>query len=245
MKIDLGSGINLDLVEVPAGSFLMGSPESERERFGGEGPQHLVHLESFWMGKYPVTQAQWRQVVSSVPAFDRELDPDPSRFKGGDLPVEQVNWDSAREFCRRLSYYAAPRAFRLPSEAQWEYACRAGTTTPFCFGEALTPDLANYRKSGTTPVGMFPGNPWGLHDLHGNVWEWCEDDWHDSYNGAPTDGSAWLDEACVKADRLLRGGSWHHFSGYCRSASRLDCPRVNRYDDVGFRVVAWHPAIGG
>jgi formylglycine-generating enzyme required for sulfatase activity len=163
--------------------------------------------------------------------------------------VEQVSWHDAMEFCRRLSQRFG-RVFSLPSEAQWEYACRAGTTTPFAFGPTLSPELANYdatvsyangpkgeKRGETTPVGGFPANAWGLQDMHGTVWEWCLDHWHDSYAGAPTDGRARLSSAGEDATRLLRGGSWYHDPGDCRSAYR-DRSRPGVADDlVGFRVV--------
>ena len=155
------------------------------------------------MSKYPITQEQWRS-VAGLPQVKRELKLDPSRFKGDILPVEQVSWLDALEFCRRLSNQAG-REYRLPSESEWEYACRAGTTTPFHYGETITTELVNYNgeypycdapkgenRKKTTPVGQFPANAFGLYDMHGNVWEWCADDWHDSYEGAPKDGSVWI-----------------------------------------------------
>jgi formylglycine-generating enzyme required for sulfatase activity len=192
----------LTMVPIPAGRFLMGSPKKEEGRDSDEGPQHEVTLQGFWMGQTPITQAQWRE-VAGWPKVERDLAPDPSHFKGDDRPVEQVNWHEAIEFCRRLSARTG-KNYTLPSEAQWEYACRAGTTTPFHFGDTISTELANYGgvhaygdgpagkyREQTTDVASFPASPWGLHDMHGNVWEWCLDDWHDSYEGAPQDGSAW------------------------------------------------------
>ncbi|AUT00751.1 hypothetical protein CLI64_10265 [Nostoc sp. CENA543] len=244
----LDHGINLEMVAIPGGQFLMGSPESEEKRDSDESPQHHVKIQPFFMGKFPVTQAQWR-VVAAWDKVNIDLDPDPSRFKGNNRPVECVSWDHAVEFCHRLSR-RTNKTYRLPSEAEWEYACRAGTTAPFCFGETLTTDLANYdgnftygagskgeyRKQ-TTDVGSFPANLFGLYDLHGNIYEWCEDVWHDNYNGAPNDGSAWVNNKDEDARRLLRGGSWYGLPWYCRSANRVRYARGNRYDDVGFRVV--------
>ncbi|NEO78731.1 MAG: formylglycine-generating enzyme family protein [Moorea sp. SIO4G3] len=267
---DLGNGITLDMVAIPSGTFVMGSPETEEGHSNDESPQHLVTLKSFFMGKYPVTQAQW-QAVAALPQVKTELEPDPSRFKGEDLPVEQVSWYDAVEFCERLSQYTK-RPYRLPSEAEWEYACRAGTTTPFHFGETITTEYANYRGTDdeqgrwkgsygngplgiyprqTTPVGSFGvGNDFGLYDMHGNVWEWCADHWHDNYEDAPKDGSAWLDDNhndnYNENKRLLRGSSWNYNPVSCRSGSRFNCYPALRRDvgNIGFRVVcgcAWTP----
>ncbi|KPQ32126.1 MAG: Formylglycine-generating enzyme, required for sulfatase activity, contains SUMF1/FGE domain [Phormidesmis priestleyi Ana] len=248
---------SLEMMRIPAGSFLMGSPDNELERFPDEGTQHKVALSQFFMAKYPITQAQWRG-VAAMPQVKRELNPEPSNFKGELLPVEQVSWYEAVEFCDRLTIYT-DRQYRLPTEAEWEYACRAGTTTPFHFGETITTDLANYcgedRKIGetdysgsygagpngeyrqkTTLVDQFDvANAFGLCDMHGNVWEWCQDHWHKNYEGAPTDGSAWLtnDE---EANRVLRGGSWSSYPWDCRSAYRFNATPVNRHFKVGFRV---------
>ncbi len=244
---ELAEGIAITMIEIPAGEFLMGSPEREKERHKSEGPQHRVTLPSFFLGQTPVTQAQW-QVVAGWPKVERDLNLDPANFKGATRPVEQVSWEEAMEFCRRLSQ-RTKREYSLPSEAQWEVACRAGTTTPFAFGETLTPDLANYdgnstygtgpkgnyRKE-TSAVGSFPANAWGLQDMHGNVWEWCLDTWHDSYNGAPTDGRPWGTSG-DKGAKLLRGGSWLNFPWNCRSAYRLPVLPVDADDSVGFRVV--------
>jgi formylglycine-generating enzyme required for sulfatase activity len=246
---DLGNGVVLEMVQIPAGTFLMGSPETELERSNSEGPQHTVTLPTFFMGKYPVTQAQWR-AVAALPQVDRKLDPDPSYFKGDNRPAEGVSWYEAVEFCARLSAHTG-REYRLPSEAEWEYACRAGTETSFHFGETITTDLANYNGNytygpgpkgtypkETTPVGSFQvANAFGLYDLHGNVWEWCADHWHDSYEGAPTDGSAWLTEN-ENQYRLLRGGSWILPPSLCRSAFRLRPLPGLRNDSYGFRVAS-------
>jgi len=194
----------IPLALIPAGRFLMGSPANEPGRSEVEGPQHEVKMGAFWMAKTPITQAQWRE-VASWPKINLDLKPDPSRFKGDNRPVEQVSWLDAIEFCNRLSQRTG-KNYTLPSEAQWEYACRAGTTTPFYFGATISAEVANYDGNytynqgdrgiyceQTTDVASFPANPWGLYDMHGNVWEWCLDDWHDSYEGAPADGSAWED----------------------------------------------------
>jgi formylglycine-generating enzyme required for sulfatase activity len=244
----LGNNIALEMVHIPGGKFLMGAPSGEKDSRNSQRPQHQVNVPPFWMGKYPVTQAQWR-AVASLPRVEQELEPDPSKFKGNDHPVEQVSWLDAVEFCQRLSR-AIGKDYRLPSEAEWEYACRARTTTPFYFGETITTDIANYdgnytyaqeqkgqyRKK-TTPVGSFPPNGFGLYDLHGNVWEWCADNWHNNYEGAPTDGRAWLDKN-ENQYQVLRGGSWNYFPDNCRSAYRYyDIRRrVNINYNIGFRV---------
>jgi formylglycine-generating enzyme required for sulfatase activity len=255
----------------------MGSPETEPERRDSEGPQHLVQLQGFFMSQTPITQAQWREVAGwqerPGERWGRELKTDPSRFQSNEgqgekkvrllegesntdnRPVEQVSWLDAIEFCHRLSKRTG-RAYTLPSEAQWEYACRAGTTTPFHFGDTISPELANYDGNyayadgpkgiyceQTTPVGMFPANAWGLHAMHGDVWEWCLDEWHEGYEGAPTDGRAWVDgtegdkSKETKKTRLLRGGSWDNNPRFCRSACRHLARPVDARYGVGFRVV--------
>lgn len=248
---DLGNGVKLTLMLIPAGEFMMGAPEDGPESNDWERPQHRVQLSSFLLGRYLVTQAQWGVVAGYERVED--LDPDPSEFKGDNRPVEQVSWDDAQEFCQRLSAKTG-KVYCLPSEAQWEYACRAGTETPFHFGEAIWPDLANYdtersyngsptakRRGETTEVGSFPANDWGLHDMHGNVLEWCEDDYHSSYEGAPDDGSAWIDSDRTETRRVLRGGSWNYHPRNCRSAYRLNNPRDYRNYDFGFRVCCVPP----
>jgi formylglycine-generating enzyme required for sulfatase activity len=261
---DLGNGITLDMVLIPGDSFLMGSPEDELERSDSESPQHSVNIQQFFMGKYPVTQAQWR-AVAALPEINRKLEPDPSSFKEDKRPVETVSWYDAVEFCSRLTVQTK-RQYSLPSESEWEYACRAGTTTPFHFGETITTDLANYdgtddkdgKWSGsygrgpkgiyrqeTTVVGSFGvANAFGLYDMHGNVWEWCLDDWHDNYEGAPTDGSAWFDKNDNLSQKqgyaVLRGGSWVDNPIVCRSASRYvigGAERDSFFNIIGFRVV--------
>ena len=243
---DLGNGISLELVEIPGGEFWMGAPEGEEESNWWERPRHKVRVSPFLMGKYPVTQAQWR-ALASLPEVERELDLDPSYFKGDNRPVEMVSWDDAREFCKRLARETG-NDYQLPSEAEWEYACRAGTTTPYHFGKTISPSLANYiqaARGGTTPVGRFQvANAFGLYDMHGQVFEWCEDDWHDDYEGAPTDGSAWIRRGGLWGWSkgagnifVLRGGSWDADPLDCRSAVRVDYTRDDRNFNIGFRVV--------
>jgi formylglycine-generating enzyme required for sulfatase activity/uncharacterized caspase-like protein len=261
---DLGNGVSLEMVKIPGGRFQMGSPDTEAERMDREGPQHYVDVPEFFMGKYVVTQGQWKAIASRTDLkVQLDLKTEPSYFKEPykdidrwNRPVEQVSWFEAVEFCKRLSKLTG-RNYRLPSEAEWEYACRAGTTTPFHFGETINTELANYRgtdnkernwsgsygdgpkgeyREQTTPVGQFPANAFGLYDMHGNVWEWCADEWHDNYAGAPTDGSIWLNGNKDKSP--LRGGSWDDLPTYCRSAFRI---YFNRRDDhyyiIGFRLV--------
>ncbi len=252
MKENLGNGVSLEMVKIPAGRFLMGSPETEAEREDNEGPQHYVDVPEFFMGKYPVTQAQWEAVMGKHNFWQVIMrtrnENNPSYFKGANRPVEKISWNDATEFCQKLSRITGKK-YSLPSESKWEYACRAGTTTPFYFGETITSELVNfngnytyadalkgkYRKE-TTNVGSFPPNAFGLYDMHGNVWEWCADDWHDNYSGAPTDGSAWLDGN--KNLSLLRGGSWYFDPNLSRSAYRFDSDRrdIHKYF-IGFRVV--------
>ena len=241
----------IELVHIPAGTFLMGLAEGEVDYKNYESPQHLVTVPEFLMGKYPVTQAQWRAVATGLPKIEHDLDPDPSYFTGDTHPVEQVNWYEAVEFCNRLSQ-AAGREYRLPSEAEREYACRAGTTTPFHFGETITTDLANYDGSypynnyglrgeyrgQATPVGSFPPNGFGLYDMHGNVWEWCQDVWHDNYEDAPTDGSAWDGDG---VERVLRGGSWDSSARGASSAKRGWYTPYFRLNNTGFRVCCSAP----
>ncbi len=253
----LDNAVDLDMVLVPEGSFLMGSPENEPERYDDESPQYSVTVAAFCMGKYPITQAQWR-VIAKLPQVNRELDLNPSNYKGDDRPVETVSWHDATEFCHRLAHHTT-RPYRLPSEAEWEYACRAKTITPFYFGNTITPDLANYdwdksygktqitakKKDfeGTTPVGQFElANGFGLYDMHGNVWEWCQDHWHSNYIDPPVDGSAWINfEAEEDASRVLRGGSWTDNPRLCRSATRYYDAAGGRDFNFGFRVVCSPP----
>jgi formylglycine-generating enzyme required for sulfatase activity/RES domain-containing protein len=243
----LGGAVALEMVPIPAGEFLMGSPEDEEERANNEGPQHRVRLAPFSMARTPITQAQWRQVARWQPApgelpWERELNPDPSFCQSGRSeddrrPVERVSWFDAQEFCHRLSRRTG-RTYTLPSEAQWEYACRAGTTTAYAFGASLSQRQANIAGSGTTAVGSYPANAWGLHDMHGNVWEWCTDLWHPNYRDAPDDGRPWMDpipDPLMR--RLLRGGSWLNNPRNCRSAYRAHFQPVNANFYVGFRVV--------
>jgi formylglycine-generating enzyme required for sulfatase activity/uncharacterized caspase-like protein len=255
--------INLDFANIPSGKFMMGMPASERKialenllkyeqkREDAEKwldwstPQHEVKVPSFLMGKYAVTNAQWKAIMGTKPSEKLDV-----KFQGENQPVINVSWDDAKEFCKRLSE-KIKKNVRLPSEAEWEYACRAGTTTAFHFGETITPELVNYNGNypyGDAPKGeyrektvdvnfdKFSPNAWGLYQMHGNVWEWCEDVWHENYNGAPTDGSAWLKDG-EQNKHIVRGGSWYDFAYNCRSAGRIRIDADSRNINLGFRVV--------
>ncbi|MBG1262578.1 SUMF1/EgtB/PvdO family nonheme iron enzyme [Nostoc commune] len=235
---DLGNGVTLEMVQIPGGTFMMGSPKAEAERDEDESPQHQVKVPGFFMGKYEITQVQYQAIMDS----------NPSKFKGEKRPVERVSWDDAVKFCKELSDKTG-KTYRLPSEAEWEYACRAGTKTPFYFGEKITTELVNFAGNKTKPVGSFPPNSFGLYDMHGNVWELCKDVYNDNYIDAPTNGSPWLNDKNYNM-KLMRGGGWFYTtltfgntilfgnSEYCRSASRQRIVRAYRAPDVGFRVVA-------
>jgi formylglycine-generating enzyme required for sulfatase activity len=241
----LGNDVELEMVAISGGTFTMGSPSSEKDSRDSERPQHKVKVREFFIGKYPVTQAEWR-VVAGWSKIERDLNPNPSCFKGDNRPVEQVSWYDAVEFCQRLSKKTG-KQYSLPSEAQWEYACRAGTTTPFYFGETITTELVNYDgnysygngpkgeyREETTPVGSFPPNTFGLYDMHGNVWEWCADSWQNNYQGAPKDDRPWL----VKDNDnrySLRGGSWYYLP--------RDCLSAYRYGNIGCRVASVGPGF--
>jgi formylglycine-generating enzyme required for sulfatase activity len=248
---DLGGGVKLEMVYLPPGKFVMGAPNNEEGSSPAEKPQHIVTVPSFYLGKYLVTQEQYAVIMGKNPAYRT----------GTQLPVERVSWHDAREFCSRLSTKTG-RTYRLPSEAEWEYACRAGTNTAFYCGETIDNSLANYRARGsqidrpvasakqtkgqaetftekTSPVGKFPANRFGLYDMHGNVWEWCEDIWHESYLGAPTNGIAWVGDS---DKRVLRGGSWHNYARSCRSALRFKWAAENSNYYIGFRVVCEYEA---
>ena len=260
--------LKMKMYKIPAAVFLMGTSDKEapavRKEYnryfkGGEDwvkteqPQHRVEVPPFYMGKFTITQAQWR-IVAGWEKVERELDPNPSYFKdkpdSDQRPVEKINWRDAQEFCARLSVKTG-RAYRLPTEAEWEYACRAGTTTPFAFGETITSEFVNYNgeypygkaKKGkyhgeTVPVGSLGvANSFGLFDMHGNVWEWCEDDWVNNYNDAPDDGSARKLSGKDSTLKLLRGGSYLNLARDCRSACRVNLVASDIGPDVGLRVV--------
>ncbi|MCI0389645.1 MAG: SUMF1/EgtB/PvdO family nonheme iron enzyme [Acidobacteria bacterium] len=217
----------IEMVLVPGGSFLMGSPESENGHSDKEKPRHSVTLRDFHIGKYEVTQAQWRAVMGG----------NPSHFKGDDLPVENVSWNDAKDFCRRLSEMTGAK-YRLPTEAEWEYACRAKTDSAYAGALDAMAWYGNILDVKTYPVGRKQPNAFGIYDMHGNVWEWCEDDWHKSYENAPSDGSAWVDQPKRGAYRVVRGGDWNDNAVKCRSANRsADAPGNRLAAFLGFRIV--------
>jgi formylglycine-generating enzyme required for sulfatase activity len=222
--------IDMEFVLIQPGEFDMGSTANEIDRYDDEGPVHHVTIsEAFYLGKYEVTQKQWYEVIGDNPSY----------FKGDDLPVEMVSWDDVQEFIKKLNEIENTDKYRLPTEAEWEYAARAGTTTRYSFGDddSKLGEYAWYRENSedkTHPVGKKGANPWGLYDMHGNVWEWVQDEWHDTYDGAPVDGSAWEDG--VGAIRVSRGGSWISDAGRCRSARCFYAPGF-RGLNLGFRLL--------
>lgn len=243
----LPGGVMLDMIAIPAGSFLMGTATEDIEQvlrletwfkrslvskwLRPEMPQHRVNVPAFCISKTPITQEQWQAVMQT----------NPSQFSSPLRPVENVCWWDALEFCDRLSQLTG-KPYCLPTEAEWEYACRAGTQTLYSFGnrKQLLPSYAWYTwnaRNKTQQVGQKKPNAWGLHDLHGLVWEWCEDTWHESHNGAPTDGSAWSEEG-HPTKHVVRGGSWYSLADDCRCAYRFCFDASFRYPSIGLRVVA-------
>ncbi|MEM1254337.1 MAG: formylglycine-generating enzyme family protein [Cyanobacteria bacterium P01_H01_bin.21] len=234
----------LRMVKIPAGEFLMGSPLTEPQRQEQEGPQRLIQVPSFYMGAFAITQSQYERIVGNNPSYFT----DEQGENGGNFPVEQITWQDADAFCQHLSELTG-RKYRLPSEAEWEYACRAGATTPFCFGETLTTEIANFfadfsftenfeENYRNTPVAAdsFWPNAFGLYNMHGNVHEWCSDDYHDSYDGAPGNAKQWL-SGKSNDSKVMRGGSWFNDIPLCRSAARDKNSQIGRSNSFGFRVV--------
>lgn len=258
----ISNRLGMELVWIPSGKFLMGSSESEvdavtknakqydskadRKWFIRETPQHSVIIQKgFYLGKYEVTQGQWKTVMKKNPSY----------FKGDCLPVDSVSWGDAQKFLQRLNASNDGYTYRLPTEAEWEYACRAGTTTPFAFGETITsetvvhnanypfetvdkdfPFESNLNSLSSKPVGKSRPNAWEVYDMHGNLLEWCQDRAHDNYLGAPSNESAW--ESGTDKRRILRGGAWDSFAYGCRSAMRYRFAPETHSFNVGFRVVA-------
>ncbi|MBM3914324.1 MAG: formylglycine-generating enzyme family protein, partial [Sphingomonadales bacterium] len=234
-EIHFGDGLKLELVLIPAGTFMMGSPKTEQDRGSNEILHQVTISNPFYMGKYQVTQKEWQTVMGN----------NPSHFKGARLPVEQVSWDDAMAFCAKVKQQTG-QAIRLPTEAEWEYACRAGTTTPFHFGKELNGTQANCDGNSpygtttkgpylgkTSAVGSYPSNAWGLHDMHGNVWEWCSD-WYGEYPDIRTTDPQGPQKGDV---RVLRGGSWYGFPVRCRASYRSRGNPGNRLSYYGFRVI--------
>ena len=221
----------IEFVLIPAGEFEIGSSSKEEDRFPYECPVHKVAIEnSFYLGRSSVTQKQWKKIMGKNPSY----------FKGDDHPVEAVSWKEAHKFVKKLNEKEGIDKYRLPSEAEWEYACRAGAQTKYYFGndESELSEYAWYAENSggqTHPVGRKKQNPWGLNDMHGNVWEWVQDNWHENYNGSPPDGSAWEDEN--GSYRVSRGGSWYCDAGLCRSASRFKRNPDSHIGNLGFRLL--------
>ncbi|MEM9265788.1 MAG: SUMF1/EgtB/PvdO family nonheme iron enzyme [Cyanobacteria bacterium P01_F01_bin.13] len=250
----LGNGINLELVNIPQGVFWMGATNKEEGFLKDEEPQHKVTISNpFWMSKYAITQRQWK-TVASLQKVNIELNPDPSKFKGDERPVERVSWYEAIEFCHRLTKQTG-HLYRLPSESEWEYACRGNTKTPFYFGPIVIPTLANYNSNfayangptggyrrKTIQSGLFPPNTFGLYDMHGNVWEWCLDHEHNNYRRAPADGSAWIVNGNI-THRIARGGSWISHPKKCRAAARAIFGVNAQSEYIGFRIVSTDQAL--
>lgn len=234
LEHEISNSIGMDFVLIPAGQFYMGSDSTPIVAF--DDPLHEVNIgNDFYMGKYEVTQIQWETVMGTNPSY----------FKGDKLPVEQVSWNDAREFIRRLNKLENTDKYRLPTEAEWEYACKAGNNTDFSFTNEAT-DLDEYGWSDsygwcainanmTNPVGEKKANAWGLYDMHGNVWEWVQDSWHSNYENAPTDGTAWEEEN--SSDRVGKGGSWMDGPNYCKSAFRGSLDANSTSYVLGFRIV--------
>jgi formylglycine-generating enzyme required for sulfatase activity len=230
------------MIVLPADSFLMGSPPEERGRGSDEGPQRGVAVASFALGKTEVSFDEWDLCVSKGGCRHKPEAP----WGRGSLPVINVSWNDAKEYVAWLSTKTR-QPYRLPSEAEWEYAARAGSTTPYSWGKDIGKKNANCNGCGsrwdgkqTAPVASFPANAFGLHDMAGNVWEWVEDCWHDNYSGAPGKAwPAWQGGTCDR--RVLRGGSWDDGPGDVRSAYRLRFEPGDRYSDTGFRVARTLP----
>ncbi|MBM3860339.1 MAG: formylglycine-generating enzyme family protein [Verrucomicrobia bacterium] len=227
MTIELGDGVKMEFILIPTGSFRMGSDKRPDTK-----PMHRVEFtKPFYMGKYEVTQEQWEKVMGN----------NPSRFKDTKNPVDSVSWDDCQKFIAKLKEKMRGQTFRLPSEAEWEYACRAGSITDYCYGDKKDKlgDYAWFKdNSGQSshPVGQKKPNRWGLYDMHGNVSEWCQDAWHDTYKGAPTDGSAWIQAGAL--DGVHRGGHLTCLSGYLHSDYRYRYPHGARSSALGLRLVA-------
>lgn len=246
-KLDLGNQVFIEMISIPGGKVKLGTSDSERSP--DEEPLDVT-VKQFYMSRYPITQAQWRK-VAKLPTVNRELKDNPSTFGSSsitnvNLPVETISWEEAKEFCDRISEKFAGE-YRLPEEKEWEYACRAGTTTPFHFGETITPEVANYdcnyfyRSGQDAEPNKYQGktilvndieaaNQFGLEGMHGNVWEWCEDIYSETHEKA-------LNNTNSEGKRVIRGGAWNSFPQDCRSAKRNSRPQTVRINTIGFRIV--------
>lgn len=231
----------MQFVWIPGGCFLMGSPEDEPGRGGhgeGEGPLHEVCLEGFWMGKYEVTQGQWQQIMGENPSYHTA---EKVGMDTANHPVEMISWDAVQEFILKLNEKAGTNVFRLSSEAEWEYASRAGTQTAYSFGDDVT-TLREYAWFGENsggkshPVGQLKPNAYGLYDMHGNVYEWTADPWHSNYDGAPSGGRVWETER-ESSVRMIRSSSWKHPRGEQRCAYRRATSQSSYHQTIGFRLL--------
>jgi formylglycine-generating enzyme required for sulfatase activity len=219
-------GVTQRLRWIPPARFLMGSPSKEAGRWDDEGPVHEVQIaEGFWLFDTVCTEALWQAVMGKAPETPR----------GPMFPMSGVSWHDTQDFIAEVNAAVGHLELCLPSEAQWEYACRAGTQTRYSFSARITKKLVCFASDAPVAAGSLPPNPWGLREMHGNVWEWCEDVWHDDYRGAPADGSAWIGSDGGAASRVLRGGSWHYGARDVRSACRSRYDPGERDGSIGFR----------
>jgi formylglycine-generating enzyme required for sulfatase activity len=216
----------IQFMPIVSGDFIMGSPVAEKGRHPAEGPQHNVHIATFHMACFEVTQEQYTKIMGE----------NPSDIIGENCPVDGVSWDDAQGFIKKLNAINNTQ-YRLPSEAEWEYACRANTSTRFFFGDDINAEQVNYGgkiSCRNSPVGIHPPNRFGLYDMHGNVFEWCEDTWHGTYEGSPIDGTARIDKSTDH--KVYRGGAWNASAHFCRSAFRFHRPKTSSYYNIGFRL---------
>ncbi|MDX2248815.1 MAG: formylglycine-generating enzyme family protein [Bacteroidia bacterium] len=236
--IKLPNGFSFEMIFVEGGKFMMGSGENDSDAIFWEMPAHEVSMSAYYLGKYPVTQGLWKAVMGE--------ENNPSFFQGDLRPVEHISWDDAKKFIEKLNSVTG-LTFRLPSEAEWEFAARGGNKSKHTVysGSNRLEEVGWYRENShqeTKPVGQKLPNELGIYDMSGNVWEWCEDDWHSDYKGAPADGSAWIDAGDRGSARVLRGGSWGNYPRYCRVANRDYTSPGNRVNYLGFRL-AFAPPV--
>ncbi|MGL1932360.1 MAG: formylglycine-generating enzyme family protein [Desulfotalea sp.] len=225
-QIVTDSVTGIEFTSIVGGDFQMGSPVTEKERFPAEGPLHEVHVDDFHLGCFQVTQEQYQQIMGENPSY----------LVATNCPVEGVSWEDAQNFISKLNEINNTK-YRLPSESEWEYACRANTSTRFYFGDKINTEQVNYGSKiscKNSPVGIHPPNAFGLYDMHGNVFEWCEDTWHDNYEGASADGVAWIDDSSDQ--KVYRGGAWNANAHFVRSAYRFHRDKAFSYYNIGFRI---------